>query len=380
MNYRAKLLALLAALFTSSIFAQSTQRGYFVVTLGSDTIAVETYELSAFTIRGTSIARAPQTASRSYILGTNNQGVLEYFHFATGPVGGEARFVRDIHFTDDSLQVSVTQDGSKKESSIKVAGRPYPFIADIIGPWYFAITNAVASKGAREFSILAGTRTPKYEIHGTVPGTLELANPNFGPIFATLDGEGRLVRFDMTRTTDKFIVERADQLDMDAVGRSFVEREKSGSPLGVLSPRDTARATIHGANILIDYGRPSARGRKVFGGVVPWGVVWRLGANAATQLITDKPLLFGKTTVAPGTYSLFALPSQGTWQLIINTQHGQWGTVYDQTKDLARLPLKTERLDQPVERFGVHIVARGNSGVLEFEWENTKASLPFDVR
>ncbi len=379
MRYCAAMLASCLVLIYSSAIAQKTERGFFVAKLGADTIAVESYELTGSTIRGASVARAPQTTYRTYTLTANKNGDLENLELTFGPVGGEPKTKREVRFTDDSLLVAVTQDGSRKESVVKITDRPYPFVADIFGPWYFAVRNALAHKGARTFSILAGTRNLKYDVGGTTPGTLELANPAFGPIFATLDADGRLEKFDMTRTTDKFVVVRAKALDVEAIGREYAARDKSG-PLGVLSPRDTVHASINGATVLIDYGRPSMRGRKIFGNIVPWNVVWRLGANAATQLITDKSLVFGTTVVEPGTYSLFALPSEGEWKLIINRQHGQWGTVYDESKDLVRLPLKTERLSQSVEHFGFHMDTKGKQGILSFEWERTKAYIPFEVR
>src|SRR5580704_8423860 len=101
----------------------------------------------------------------------------------------------------------------------------------------------------------------------------------------------------------------------------------------ILSPRDTARATIGAAHVLVDYGRPSKRGRVIFGGLVPYGEVWRTGANAATILVTDKDLTIGHQTVPAGTYTLYTIPSASKWQLIINKEVGQWGLTYHQEFD-----------------------------------------------
>jgi hypothetical protein len=222
----------------------------------------------------------------------------------------------------------------------------------------------------------------QYVIQGKAPGRLELTNAenDFSPIAATVDSNGTLEKFDLTATTDKYIADRAQTMNVESLAKDFAAREEAGHGVGVLSPRDTARAVIDNATVLVDYGRPEMRGRTIFGNVVPWDVVWRLGANAATQLITNKTLSFGRTIVKPGTYSLFALPSEKGWKLIINNQHGQWGTVYDESKDLARLALKTTRLKNPVEQFVVDVSGHGRNGVLQFTWENTEASIPFTVR
>ncbi len=123
------------------------------------------------------------------------------------------------------------------------------------------------------------------------------------------------------------------------------------------------------------------RGRKVFGGILPWGEVWRLGANAATQLITDRDLVIGGKLVPAGTYSLWCVPTASTWTLVINAQHGQWGTVYDEAQDIARLPLEVSALPQPVEQFSMDVVdGGGGKGTIALEWENTRASIAFTVR
>ena len=180
--------------------------------------------------------------------------------------------------------------------------------------------------------------------------------------------------------TDKFVAMRVPTADVKGTAKNYAEREKAGNAVGPLSPRDTARATVNGASIMVDYGRPSVRGRVIFGQVVPWNTVWRTGANAATQLMTSKDLMFGTTLVPAGTYSVFTLPSQEGWKLIINSQHGQWGTVYDQTKDVVRLPLDVKKLDDLVEKFTFDIASDGSRGTLRFRWEKTEASVPFTVK
>jgi len=119
------------------------------------------------------------------------------------------------------------------------------------------------------------------------------------------------------------------------------------------------------------------RGRVIFGNVVPWNQVWRTGANQATIFETGADLVVAGTTVPAGKYSLWTLPSQSGWKLIVNTNTGQWGTDYDARYDLARLDMKVEPLPQPVEQFTIAIEPKGKGGVLRLEWEKTRASIPF---
>jgi hypothetical protein len=145
----------------------------------------------------------------------------------------------------------------------------------------------------------------------------------------------------------------------------------------VASPPGTAQVSLKGGQVTIHYGRPSMRGRKIMGGLVPYGQVWRTGANEATSMTTTVNLNIGGANVPAGKYTLYSLPSESTWKLIINKQTGQWGTEYSQGQDLARVDMQKSSLSQPVEQFTISFNKTGdNSAVLIMEWENTKVSVP----
>ena len=144
-----------------------------------------------------------------------------------------------------------------------------------------------------------------------------------------------------------------------------------------LSPPGQASLTFSdGHKVTIDYSRPSMRNRKIFGGLVPYDQVWRTGANAATSLKTDVNLNIGGTNVPAGSYTLYTLPGVNSWQLIINKQTGQWGTRYDQSQDLARIPMKVTQRPSGLELFTISFDKTGpDSATLKLEWENTIASV-----
>jgi hypothetical protein len=155
---------------------------------------------------------------------------------------------------------------------------------------------------------------------------------------------------------------------------AVAQQDKSKRP----SPPGTAQFTFSdGKKITIDYGRPFKKGRRIYGGLVPYGKVWRTGANEATSFVTEKDIDVEGTRVPAGSYTLYTLPSEGTWKLIINKQTGQWGTEYDQAQDLARIDMKKEALPQPVEQFTISFEpSSGNSTTLRLDWENTHLSVP----
>jgi hypothetical protein len=146
------------------------------------------------------------------------------------------------------------------------------------------------------------------------------------------------------------------------------------------SPHETAKATVGGATISVEYGRPYMRGRKIMGGLVPYGQVWRTGADAATTLTTSKALAIGGATVPAGKVTLYTLPAEAGWKLIINKQTGQWGTEYDQAQDLARVDLTKKALSAPVDQLTIAIEPAGDGGVLKISWETTELSVPFTVK
>jgi hypothetical protein len=155
-----------------------------------------------------------------------------------------------------------------------------------------------------------------------------------------------------------------------------------------VSPPDVTGAVIDGNRVTVYYARPSIKSprggedRKIWGGLVPYGKVWRLGANEATLLTTQKPLVFGETTVPAGAYTLFLLPQEdGSAKLIINKQIGQWGVQYDEKQDLARVDLKKDEVEKPMEQFTMAIERNpAGGGLLKVSWENAQFSTPFAVQ
>ena len=147
-----------------------------------------------------------------------------------------------------------------------------------------------------------------------------------------------------------------------------------------LSPPDSTKLTLAGRQLTIVYGSPSARGRVIYGGLVPWGRVWRTGANEATSFRTEANLRIGDAEVSAGDYTLYSIPNPDDWTLIVNRQTGQWGTEYHEDMDLARVEMKIEELDEPSERFRITLEASGSDeGRLVMEWEKTRVSVPIKM-
>jgi hypothetical protein len=143
-------------------------------------------------------------------------------------------------------------------------------------------------------------------------------------------------------------------------------------PKPMPSPPATASVTVAGGTIDIRYNTPQMRGRKIMGGLVPYGKVWRTGANPATTLITSVPLKFGALLVPAGTHTIYSLPSEDAWQLIINNQTGQWGLTYNQSMDLGRVPMLAKPMSAPQEGMSLSFEnTTPTSTELHMRWETT---------
>jgi hypothetical protein len=151
------------------------------------------------------------------------------------------------------------------------------------------------------------------------------------------------------------------------------QMDKAAKP----SPAAKASCTLaDGKTITVDYSSPRAKGRKIYGGLVPYGEVWRAGANEATTFVTTTDVMVGGTHVAAGNYTLFAIPNKEKWTLIISKKTGEWGIPYPGAdSDLARVEMKASTLPAAVENFTIAFDKTGGGCTLRLDWETTRASL-----
>jgi hypothetical protein len=171
------------------------------------------------------------------------------------------------------------------------------------------------------------------------------------------------------------------------VALPLMAQQKKVNSTGGHSPHETTSAVVDGNRVTIVYGRPytkdpsSGEARKIWGELVPFGKVWRTGSDEATLLITQKAIMIGGTAVPAGAYTLWTLPAEdGSAKLIINKQIGQWGVgpgSYNENQDLARVDLKKETLEKPVDQFTMAVT---RSGDLKMSWDNVQYSVSFTVQ
>jgi hypothetical protein len=158
----------------------------------------------------------------------------------------------------------------------------------------------------------------------------------------------------------------------------LAQQDKNQRP----SPPASAQCKFSdGKTINVDYSSPRAKGRKIFGGLVPYGEVWRTGANDATTFVSNADLSVEGKDVPAGSYTIFTVPEQSKWTLIISKHTGEWGIPYKyQSEELARVPMQASSTSAPVENFTINFVQNGNTCTMQLSWENTQASVSFSEK
>jgi DUF2911 family protein len=143
------------------------------------------------------------------------------------------------------------------------------------------------------------------------------------------------------------------------------------------SPRARAACKFaDGKTIAVNYSSPRMRGRKIFGDLVPFGEVWRAGADDATSFVPNVDVVVGGKSVPAGRYTLFALPTPVKWTLIVSKQIGEFGIPYPGEKfDFARLEMKVSKLSSPLENFTISFDQAESSCTMKLDWETTRASI-----
>lgn len=353
----------------------------YVVRLGLDTSYIQWMVRDGRDVRMRVVERMPRVRVVHTTLAQNADGSVARLGrraYLPGAADTMPVDVADVEATGDSTILVVGPPGEPRR--VASAGRAHVLVGPLLMSSYpllapFAPTRVGDSLVSRMLSPTLGDR--RLVIRRTAADTFTLASDLMGLVRVHVGARGRSNGFDALGSSINMVGTRVPWISFDSVVRAFVARERASGVAGVSSPRDTARATVGDAAVAVDYGRPARRGRVVFGGIVPWGRVWRTGANLATHLATDRALLVGGAELAPGRYTLFTLPEPHEWTLIVSRQTGQWGTDYDPSLDVARLPMQVVRIaGESVERFTIRVDPEGDGGVLRFQWDTVEARVP----
>ena len=374
------------------VMPRGPESATFVTRLGVDTVAVERAVYGARSVEADVLLRVPTTTRTSYRLNLSPTGELVSLEAITNhPVAqrGPPTRVERVTRVGDSLHVDVHDSGGEPRTRVVAAPSPQvlPFIDVVHWPFELALTRArAAGQTRRAQPLLTGGRVQDFAIADLGADSMTITHPFRGTMRVRVDARGRLLALDAGATTRKLVVQRRPWIGDDAMralASRWLEQDAAGRGVGALSGRAQMDATVGGARLQADYGTPSKRGREIWGALVPFGQVWRTGANQATHFTTDRDLVFGTgadTLLVPaGRYTLFSIPERGGGILIVSRQTGQAGTAYDPTRDLGRVRLAARPLPGVVEVFTIAANPEGAGGVLRLQWDRTELVVPFRV-
>jgi hypothetical protein len=372
--------------------AHTDEKASFVTTLGRDTVVVESAERAGNRVTGDIVVRVPATVRVRYDVELRADGSVAHSTYESDPMGAKNMVGRrlTLDFDGDSVRATIDSAGHARTVVRPLPKGTMPVLMTGFGASY----GLYSAMGLYEL-LLERTKpsandtliVPAIDIaSGAISRRRFLARSDtqidvdyFGILWThlTVDPHGRITAADARETTEQTNTQRAESVDVGALAKSFASADRSGKGIGAASPNVIAKGAIGGQAVVVSYGSPRRRGRTILGAVVPYDKVWRTGANEATVLTFDNDMTIGGAKIPAGAYSLWTIPKRdGTVQLIINRQHGQWGTNYDSAQDLVRVPMKASTAPAPQEHFLIDIPGSGASGELRISWDVFVWSVP----
>lgn len=373
----------IAAGWPVPVYSQSAVTASFVATLGTDTVIVETYNMLPNHLYGKAFLRYPQDQVGIFDFHFYPDGSIRHYSIAYmnpdspyATAGG----TQGLYCENDSCTWFASWPGNEDE----YVHTRYARQMDFVGGWtptlsliewncmrliksgkqsipitmindYIGIRQVAVTKGNGDNLVFGGD-------------FLEYARIKASP-------EGRILSYDGTGTPWNYTVTKLPPIDVDEVARRMSKKPKIGIP----SPEVQVSFPVAGDTIQLSYGRPSKRGRKIFGGIVPYDSVWRTGAGHPTLITLPYDTRFGETFIPKGSYALYTIPRPGRWSLVFNTDLKEWPTAPNRSKDFAIVDMQVVALTQPTDPFTISIDPVKNGGLIKMAWDSTEARAEFKV-
>jgi hypothetical protein len=397
------LVAVLTALtagFSSIARAQAPagERASFVTVLGRDTIAIESFVRTVTHVEGDIVLRVPATVRQHYVVDRTGDGRFAKSVVETIPLGTDAIPARKVTLVveRDSLRIAVDSAGRQRRETRAIAPNAVPLLVtgfnesfglyEALGLLEFVLVQPPVTSDRRRDTVevksiaIASGRSSVRRLVRRSPREVDVDFFKIAWTHLALDDSSRVVSADARETTEKTESRRTEYVDAARAAKSFAARDRSGGGIGSASPDQVTTASLGATRVRIAYGSPRRRGRDILGHVVPYGQVWRTGANSATEIAVDHDVTIGDATVPAGAYTLWTIPRTDGVTLVINRQTGQWGTEYHQEQDLARVPMRTATAPNRRDEFAISIDGPERARELRIAWDAFVWSVPIAVK
>ena len=391
---------LLPIIFLDSCRSSPTEHYGFITTLGTDTIGVESVMREGNEIISDEVDRFPRVRVRHTVIKINSDGSIYHLvmdiHTPSEPKEQRERKVT-ADVTNTSVHILKT-DGTGTVS--RMFNTENGIVEAHIPQMYSLYELCFAAAFKHEASSKTLTKAPfpfrqfyidrEFDHFPLGSGSVTLVGSGNAEIShdwlsgkgqASMDSNYHMLSYSGEHSTYKVEVKRlSSPPDIKKIAERFEAMETKTGTIKELSVRDTMRAQIGNATFKVDYSRPLMRGRKLLNGILPYDYVWRTGANAATQFTTTVPVKIGGLKIPSGTYTLWTVPHQNSVELIVNKQHGQWGTEYNSKLDLGTTQLTIQERSTPIEEFTISILPNdSNHGTLIIEWGFFRWTAPIEI-
>lgn len=357
----------------------------YVELLGTDTMAIERFSADDGRLEGTLVTRAPITEVHTYEAELDADGGIARLRgtVSVPEANAGARPDRSYEYVarGDSADIVAVSGSDTTRATVELPDGAVPIPPRTPAPPSFL---ELAARGLAEGAADAPLTFVDAASGRTVPSGLVARGADtvgivyFGsPLLVARAPDGTIQGISGRESTMRIETgPAAGALDVEALAADYAARDAAGTGIGIPSPADTARASVAGGELEVAYSQPAMRGRSIWGGLVPYGEVWRTGANAATMFRTSADIRVGDTALPAGEYTLWTLFSEEGGELIINSQTGQWGTAYDEAQDFARVPLELEAATEPYERFTIGVEGDADGGRLTVSWDDRTYFVP----
>jgi hypothetical protein len=373
---------LMLLMISITTFAQKPKEaGYLIYLLGNDTTMAGSYSLTGNNYDITVVAR-PSVSVTKLKGSLNDKGeIISAEGYSYKPVSGKDSqliITYKLYLRNDSTIIEQKRGADVTTQRFAGAG----LTANGIGvafryflPFWPVYAPKKVGDSAVSAHLTLGTNK-RLTVTRISKDKLYAGSTVMGMVTLYLDKNGRLNYIDGIGSSWNVTGKVTGPINLDELANRYALEEQNGGGLKVINKADSVAANVNGTNIKIVYSRPQVRNRTIFGSVVPWNRWWRTGANAATRITIDNPLLFDGKELPAGAYSIVTIPAQNGWTLIFNSRANVWGTEYDPAYDVLRVPMQVGAAEF-TEIMTINIEPEAGGGKLNVIWENVKASAAF---
>lgn len=369
-------LTFLLGIFCTQLIAQNPEK-YLMVTLGNDTVGIEKYRINENEIELEAIRRVNSISKDVVKIRYREDGSILQMETKSYNPSDSLLGLFIMKSVADSL--FYTSEGNGRKNTWARKGRPHLLGAQI--PYYATyemfIENYEKSPD-NGFEFMAIKPEP-INVEKTDEKTYKLSIKITRDIEVKLNANKELEKVSAVGTgLLSYEAKNIDENDFNQTANQWLT-DPLTKIIPTISPRIKDTFNIRGTEIILDYSRTSKRGRKIFGGLVPYDKVWRTGSNLATHIEFGHNVLFEDNEIPKGKYTLFTIPKIDQWFLLINKETGQWGAYYDESQEILRLPMKIINLDESSEDLVILVEENEDGGQIKIKWDDVETKAKFKI-